>query len=109
MGVGCITECGCGNRVSICHKKAREWALLEFRPHGDQPFMQTTFIEERFKLVLYHGRTDGELYDLERDPDQLTNRWNDPDYSQMRSQLIMQHTWALMEKDAVMQKRHAYA
>jgi arylsulfatase A-like enzyme len=33
---------------------------------------------ERWKLVYYIGQEAGELYDLETDPDELWNRWNDP-------------------------------
>ena len=34
--------------------------------------------DERYKLVVYHGHEIGELFDLERDPDEFENLWDDP-------------------------------
>ena len=39
------------------------------------------------KLVYYIGQERGELYDLEVDPGELFNRWDDADYAGVRGQL----------------------
>ena len=36
------------------------------------------------KIVVYHGETFGELYNLRNDPDEFENRWDDPDYADIR-------------------------
>ena len=36
--------------------------------------------DKRWKLVWYLGETNGELYDLESDPDELYNLWNSKKY-----------------------------
>ena len=41
----------------------------------------------RHKLVSYHGLDYGELYDLERDPLELTNLWEAPDAAALRAKL----------------------
>lgn len=42
----------------------------------------------RYKLVVFAGETYGELYDLEKDPHENVNRFEDSDYSEVRSSLM---------------------
>jgi len=45
---------------------------------------------ERFKQVLYHGHDGlGELFDLENDPDEFDNLWNDPRLAEERHKLMV--------------------
>lgn len=50
---------------------------------------------ERYKLVVYHGHGLGELFDLEDDPDEFINRWDDPQYQQIRFELLLKSFDAL--------------
>lgn len=50
----------------------------------------TMHFDGRFKLVTYHGKRYGELYDLKDDPGEFCNRWDDPDYRQIRSLLVQE-------------------
>lgn len=43
---------------------------------------------ERDELVNVHGREEGELYDLDADPDERENRWYDPDYFEVKVTLL---------------------
>lgn len=56
----------------------REWVYCEYResnfPHTP-PVYATMVRTERFKLVHYHGEKYGELYDIERDPNEYNNLW----------------------------------
>ncbi len=38
----------------------------------------TMLRDERYKLIMYHGQGIGELFDLETDPDEFVNLWDDP-------------------------------
>ena len=48
----------------------------------------TMYYDGRFKLVNYHGKDYGELYDLKNDPGEFDNRWDDPDFAQLRALLM---------------------
>ena len=85
-------------------ESVRDWAMVEARP-AEGPFMQKTYIEENHKLVLYHDRPYGELYDLEADPDQFYNLWDEPDHRELRAQLLRRFISAEMEKDGVLLPR----
>jgi uncharacterized sulfatase len=89
-------------------QRVRDWAMLEFRP-ADSPFMQRTFVTDEHKLVLYRGRSYGELYNLKNDPHQQRNLFDEPEHCGLRDSLIRRLADAEMDKDGVPQKRTAYA
>lgn len=56
--------------------------------HRD-PFAHATMIfDGRYKLARYHSIGSGELYDLEKDPNEFFNRWNDPDLQYIKIKLL---------------------
>ncbi len=48
----------------------------------------TMFRTERYKLICYHGIDFGELYDMQNDREEQNNLWDNPDYEQLRYQLM---------------------
>jgi len=48
----------------------------------------TMWRTKQHKIVVYHGEDFGELYDLGRDPAEFENRWDDPDYADIRFDLM---------------------
>jgi arylsulfatase A-like enzyme len=44
----------------------------------------------RYKLVLYHSLNKGELFDLDLDPREHRNLWNNPDYAEVKNRLILE-------------------
>lgn len=54
----------------------------------DKPGFGTMIRDDRFKLSTYHGHEMGELFDMENDPEEYTNLWNDPDYREVRFRLL---------------------
>ncbi|MBD3196697.1 MAG: sulfatase-like hydrolase/transferase, partial [Candidatus Lokiarchaeota archaeon] len=55
-----------------------------------EPTAQATMIRTKnYKLVLDHTRSYGELYDLEKDPSETYNFWNDEDYSTIKTDMLI--------------------
>lgn len=48
----------------------------------------TMYRDDRYKLVVYHGHGLGELFDLERDPWEHDNLWDDPAHAALKLDLI---------------------
>jgi arylsulfatase len=94
----------------------RPWALCEYRDSGhpyDSPVHLTMLRVGRFKLIAQHGspasdrsRT-GELYDLESDPNELVNLWDDPGHISTRLELQEQLLDILVASEDRNQPREA--
>ena len=56
----------------------RDFVRCEYYDAVDLPdhTFATMYRNERYKLVVYHGHAEGELYDLIADPDEFENLWH---------------------------------
>jgi len=54
----------------------------------DGPVRLNTLVDKRYRLTVWEDRTWGELYDLEDDPDELHNLWDESTAQQLRSTLM---------------------
>lgn len=50
--------------------------------------LRTMLRTDRYKLVRHHGTDAGELYDLDADPTETVNRYDDPDYREIQTRLM---------------------
>ncbi len=60
------------------------------------PSHASMYFDGRFKHILYHGTGLGELFDLETDPGEFTNLFEDPTCRERRFDLVHRHIDALM-------------
>jgi uncharacterized sulfatase len=82
--------------------------IVECRPN--QKFLnQVTLVTEQYKLVITKGFELGELYDLQADPDQYKNLWNDPACQRVKQELMQRLINKRMEAEPSFQPRKAYA
>lgn len=72
----------CGEEES-----ARDNVLVEFR-HQPTKVHIRTFINERYKMTLYRDRDWGELFDLQEDPGEVNNLFNDPEVARIKADLM---------------------
>jgi arylsulfatase A-like enzyme len=69
--------------------------LLPGEETGFEGTYATMIRDARYKLVVYHGHELGELFDLDADPGEFTNLWDDLAYSEVRFRLMLQSFDAL--------------
>jgi arylsulfatase A-like enzyme len=68
-------------------EKARDHVIVENR-HQPTAVHLRTYIDERYKITVYRDHDYGELFDLEIDPGEHHNRWDDPSYSEIKCELL---------------------
>ncbi len=57
-------------------------------------FKMRTLVTKRYRLTAYSGQSYGELFDLQDDPGELNNLWDNPEYQVLRDELRL----ALLDK-----------
>jgi len=77
-----------GKKSATSHKPM---VRSEFFDALNQPFhtRATMLRDERYKLVVYHGIGLGELYDLEQDPGEFNNLWDETGSSEIKNNMIL--------------------
>lgn len=78
--------------------EARSHAICEFR-HEPTTIHQKTYIDRRYKMTVYYNQTYGEIFDLEEDPNELTNLWDSPDHAALKCELLLKYAWAELGKE----------
>lgn len=71
---------------SLVIEEDQRRSLMGFPPH----YKVRSLITERYRLSIYSCADWGELYDLERDPNEFDNLWADPNYQMIRADLMEQ-------------------
>ena len=87
---------------------ARDHVLVENR-HNPTTVHLRTLVTERFKITVYRRGDYGELFDLQQDPQELHNCWDDPAYTAIKLQLLHRFLQAEMEREPTRMPRVTHA
>lgn len=73
------------------------FTLVENRHTPTTVYLETC-IDSRYKITVYFNRDYGEIYDLQQDPGEHRNLWDDPDCADLKARLLLQFAHAHMAK-----------
>ena len=68
-----------------------------------------TLVTEHHRLTWYGGQPYGEFYDLQEDPQELHNLWDDPGYRSLREELAVQLLDQVVMSDSRLPRRQTRA
>ena len=89
-------------------QSARDHIICEFH-HEPTTIHQKTYVNHRYKLTVYYNQMYGELFDLQEDPGEVRNLWNDEDYKELKMELLMKYIWAELGKEPMPMSRISHA
>ena len=78
-------------------ESARPYAICENR-HEPHTMNIRSYMEERYKVTVHDGRSYGELYDLQNDPEEHDNLWNSEAHRPIKAELLFRFAMAELEK-----------
>jgi uncharacterized sulfatase len=88
--------------------EARKNVIVENR-HEPTTVHLRTYIDERYKITVYRDKDYGELFDLEKDPMEKNNLWNNPNASNLKCVLLQKFLNAELEREFTPMPRIANA
>ena len=74
--------------------QGREYTFSQYESHTpDASIIMNSMFANGIKCILYersktYEGTEGELYDLNEDPGELVNLWDDPQYAAVKAEMI---------------------
>ncbi len=86
----------------------RKHAIVE-NHHNPTSFHAETMVTEKYKITVYRMAEYGELFDLESDPNEYVNLWDNPEFLAVKQKLLLEFVQAKMETEQIPMPRIAGA
>lgn len=83
---------------------ARDHVICE-NHHDPTTVHLKTYVDERYKITVYYRQNYGEMFDLKEDPDEFNNLWDDPEYTNIKMELLLKYIWAELGKEPMWMPR----
>jgi len=87
---------------------AREHVIVENR-HNPTTVHLRTYIDRRYKITVYRDKDYGELFDLQEDPQERCNLWDDPQSQALKGELLLRFVQAEIQREPTRMPRVAVA
>jgi arylsulfatase A-like enzyme len=87
---------------------ARDHIIVENR-HEPTLVHVRTYVDERYKITVYRDREYGELFDLQEDPRETRNLWDDPGSAALKCRLLHRFMNAELKREPTRMERIAGA
>ncbi|MBN1676534.1 MAG: sulfatase-like hydrolase/transferase [Kiritimatiellae bacterium] len=88
--------------------RARDQVIVENR-HEPTTIHVKTYVDDRYKITVYYNQPYGELFDLQADPGELNNLWDEPGSAGLKARLTRELLFAEMGKEPLWMPRVAVA
>lgn len=92
-----------GRRQSV-----RDHIICENRHNPVMPHLHT-YVDERYKITVYREEDYGELFDLEKDPLECNNFWDNSGANELKQRLLQKFLQAIMKAEPTRMPRIAGA
>jgi arylsulfatase A-like enzyme len=76
--------------------RVRDHLIVE---HHDPVVRLRTYIEDRYKVTIYRGRAQGDLFDLAEDPEEHHNLFDDPAHAELKTALLQRFLDAELHRE----------
>lgn len=90
------------------NESARNSVIVENR-HQPTKVFHKTYIDNRYKITVYFEKEYGEIFDLEKDPEEINNLWDNPKYAKLKTELLLKYIHADMGIEPIWMPRVAGA
>lgn len=84
--------------------QVRDHVIVE-NHHNPTTMNARTYIDKQHKITLYYNQSYGELFDLEKDPEEFNNLWDNPDSKDLKSELLLKYAHAELAKEPMWMPR----
>ena len=89
-------------------ESARDHVVVENR-HQPTLVHLRTYVDRRYKITVYRNADYGEMFDLEDDPGETRNLWDDPRHAQLKARLLHRFVQAEIQREPTRMPRVANA
>jgi len=89
-------------------ESARDHVLVE-NHHQPTTVHHKTYVNHRFKITVYYNQEYGELFDLQEDPQEINNLWDNTEFCDLKSSLLLKLIHAELGKEPMWMPRVAGA